>query len=279
MGAARPRDGGRLPGGCPWLRVRPAVRTLVLASSRTAPDAPAQIAAGERPCLDYLALADALGGDVLDARISDALPAWRRRLETALSSDIAQAEQAWGRRGLYRSLAVHVRKSRPAAGAAGGPKSAGAGARADRAQPFVPAQAADAPADRGAALGLPGDCLPVQHAGTLSARGSRPAGPARPSDQQQRGHGLLPARSGGRRAGGLSAGRGPGGPGLPDADRGGARIGDSNIIVASSLWALRGGAVDAADLPANVTLAAAVPVLHGAPGVVRRRAPRHCPAA
>ena len=75
--------------------------TLVLASSRTEVDAAVQIAAGERPRLDYLALADALGGDVLDTRAGDALPPWQRRLERALSSDIAQARAAWARRGLY----------------------------------------------------------------------------------------------------------------------------------------------------------------------------------
>ena len=77
--------------------------TLVLASSRTDPEAAVQSEAGERPRLDYLALADALHGDVLDTRVGDALPGWQRRLERVLSSDIAQARAAWGRRGLYGS--------------------------------------------------------------------------------------------------------------------------------------------------------------------------------
>ncbi len=75
-------------------------RPLVLASSRTPPNATEEIAAGLRPRLDYLELAAALGGDVLDTRAGDAQPPWRRRVERALSSDIRQSQVAWGRRGL-----------------------------------------------------------------------------------------------------------------------------------------------------------------------------------
>ncbi len=74
-------------------------RPLVLASSRTGPDDLAEIAAGRRPRLDYLVVADALGADVLDTRLNERLPAWRRRAERALASDIAQARTAWNRRG------------------------------------------------------------------------------------------------------------------------------------------------------------------------------------
>ncbi len=74
-------------------------RQLVLASSRTDAQAWAEITAGQRPRLDYLAIADALGADVLDTRVSDGIPRWRRQVERALASDLTQADLAWGRRG------------------------------------------------------------------------------------------------------------------------------------------------------------------------------------
>jgi glycosyltransferase involved in cell wall biosynthesis len=79
-------------------------KTLVLASSRTAPKAWEEIAAGRRPRLDYLELAVALNGDVLDTQAGEAQAPWRKRVEHLLSSDIRQAQVAWGRRGLYDTL-------------------------------------------------------------------------------------------------------------------------------------------------------------------------------
>lgn len=76
-------------------------RPLVLASSRVAPDALAEIAAGSRPRLDFLAVAALLGADVLDTHGSDRLPPWQRRWETALATDWGQARTAHRRRGLY----------------------------------------------------------------------------------------------------------------------------------------------------------------------------------
>lgn len=76
-------------------------RPLVLASSRVTADALAEIAAGRRPRLDFLAVADALDADVLDTRGNDRLPPWRRQLESKLATDWGQAQTAHNRRGLY----------------------------------------------------------------------------------------------------------------------------------------------------------------------------------
>lgn len=78
-----------------------AARPLVLASSRVLPDVSDEVAAGRRPCLDVLAVAEALDADVLDTQASDRLPRWQRRLETALATDWFQARAAHSRRGLY----------------------------------------------------------------------------------------------------------------------------------------------------------------------------------
>jgi glycosyltransferase involved in cell wall biosynthesis len=78
-----------------------APKTLVLASSRTLSGTREAICAGERPRLDYLELVDALGGDVLDTQISEEQPPWKRRVEQALASDFRQAQAAWQRRGSY----------------------------------------------------------------------------------------------------------------------------------------------------------------------------------
>jgi len=96
-------------------------RPLILASSRSEPDALAQIQAGTRPRLDYLSLAEALGGEVLDTRAGESLPAWQRRVERALSSDVGQARTAWRRRGLYGAwLSTSERVGLPLALLAGG---------------------------------------------------------------------------------------------------------------------------------------------------------------
>lgn len=76
-----------------------ALRPLVLASSRVSPDVSDEIAAGRRPRLDVLAVAEALDADVLDTQASDRLPRWQRRLEAALATDWSQARAA--RRGLH----------------------------------------------------------------------------------------------------------------------------------------------------------------------------------
>lgn len=76
-------------------------KTLVLASSRVEQETHSQIAAGLRPRLDFLELAAALGGDVLGTEVSQAQSFWRQRLERVLASDISQAQTAWNRRGLY----------------------------------------------------------------------------------------------------------------------------------------------------------------------------------
>ncbi len=73
-------------------------RPLVLASSRAEAQALEEIAQGLRPRLDYLCVAERLGADVLDTSLSSQLPKWRRRLEGALASDLAQANAAWQRR-------------------------------------------------------------------------------------------------------------------------------------------------------------------------------------
>ncbi|MDQ2686919.1 MAG: glycosyltransferase family 4 protein [Armatimonadota bacterium] len=77
-----------------------APRPLVLASSRVSPDVPAEVASGQRPRLDVLAVAQALDADVLDTQASDRLPRWQRRLEAALATDWSQARAARSRRGL-----------------------------------------------------------------------------------------------------------------------------------------------------------------------------------
>jgi len=71
----------------------------VLASSRADTQALAEIAQGLRPRLDYLCVAEMLDADVLDTSAFLGLPAWRRRLEHRLASDLAQADAAWRARG------------------------------------------------------------------------------------------------------------------------------------------------------------------------------------
>lgn len=72
---------------------------LVLVSSRIDPQLRAEVAAGRSPRRDFLALADALGADILDTAASQHLPRWQRQVENALASDVAQARVAWQRRG------------------------------------------------------------------------------------------------------------------------------------------------------------------------------------
>lgn len=74
-------------------------RPVVLASSRADKQALDEIAQKLRPRLDYLCVAERLGADVLDTSVASGLPAWRRRLEGLLASDLTQAAEAWrGRR-------------------------------------------------------------------------------------------------------------------------------------------------------------------------------------
>ncbi len=70
-------------------------RPLVLASSRADAQALDEIARGLRPRLDYLCVAERLGGDVLDTSLSLHLPPWRQRMEGFLASDLTQAAAAW----------------------------------------------------------------------------------------------------------------------------------------------------------------------------------------
>ena len=78
---------------------------LLTVSGRIPPDLQAQINRGERPLADYIALAQAIGADLVDYSIAEAQSGWRGRWLVRLGGEnlrLAWACFQW--RGQYRLI-------------------------------------------------------------------------------------------------------------------------------------------------------------------------------